>query len=310
MSLLSTPEPAALEAPPPEGHEPTDWSRVERCTYVIRQRLRYEYPVPISSLRQQLIIVPPARHGDQRRAGWSVEVSQPVRRHDRRDRFGNWIIDLEVDGVDAAIDFDACIAIERHATPYPHRVAIDRTFAQPTRLTTPDATLTRAAGQLRRRASSGVALAERICEWVHNQFEYGDGVTAVDTTAAEALKEGVGVCQDYAHVMLTVCREAGLPARYISGHLVGEGGSHAWVEVLLPDGDDGRGQRGWVALALDPTHNRATGMSYVTIATGCDYDDVAPTSGTYLSTRSGSLHTRKHMGLASVEYQPSQPYAS
>ena len=50
-----------------------------------------------------------------------------------------------------------------------------------------------------------------------------------------ALHLGQGVCQDYAHIMLSVLRPLGIPARYVSGHLLGEGAPHAWVEVLLDD---------------------------------------------------------------------------
>ncbi len=66
---------------------------------------------------------------------------------------------------------------------------------------------------------------------------YQDGVTSVATTAAEALDAGHGVCQDYAHVMLALCHVLELPARYVSGHLLGQGGTHAWVEVIVPRGD-------------------------------------------------------------------------
>jgi transglutaminase-like putative cysteine protease len=77
--------------------------------------------------------------------------------------------------------------------------------------------------------------------------------------------------------MLAACRVAGLPARYVSGHLVGEGGSHAWVEVLRPDPNPSHQLvEGW-----DPTHGGRTGAGHVTIAVGRDYADVAPMSGTY-----------------------------
>src|SRR5437868_3062479 len=68
----------------------------------------------------------------------------------------------------------------------------------------------------------GLALVESINDWVYQSMTYQDGVTGVRTTAAEALAIGHGVCQDYAHLMLSVCRACHLPARYVSGHLVGE----------------------------------------------------------------------------------------
>jgi transglutaminase-like putative cysteine protease len=98
--------------------------------------------------------------------------------------------------------------------------------------------------------------------------------------------------------MLAVCHACGLPARYVSGHLVGQGGTHAWVEVVLPT-NDGTGDA--IAWPFDPTHASRGGLGYVTIAVGGDYADVAPTSGTYLSPLRGNLVTRKSVTLTELE---------
>jgi transglutaminase-like putative cysteine protease len=128
---------------------------------------------------------------------------------------------------------------------------------------------------------------------------YQHGVTGVRTTAAEALEIGSGVCQDFAHVMLAACRACGLPSRYVSGHLLGQGGSHAWVEVVLP-ANDGTGDA--IASTFDPTHASRGGLGYVTIAVGGDYSDVAPTSGTYVSSARGRLFTSKRVTLTDLDY--------
>jgi transglutaminase-like putative cysteine protease len=122
---------------------------------------------------------------------------------------------------------------------------------------------------------------------------YTPGVTSVETTAAEALALSQGVCQDYAHVMLALCRLCDLPARYVSGHLLGEGGTHAWVDVLLPEA---------VVVAFDPTHGREVSLSYVTVAVGRDYRDVAPTSGSYTASFKGQLSSQRRVGLTAVQY--------
>jgi transglutaminase-like putative cysteine protease len=98
--------------------------------------------------------------------------------------------------------------------------------------------------------------------------------------------------------MLALCRACGLPARYVSGHLIGEGGTHAWVEVVLPTAD-GTGDA--IAWPFDPTHASRGGLNHVTIAVGGDYLDVAPTSGTYVSPVSGRLTTRKRVVLTELE---------
>jgi transglutaminase-like putative cysteine protease len=127
---------------------------------------------------------------------------------------------------------------------------------------------------------------------------YTPGVTCVHTTAAEAVAGRAGVCQDYAHVMLAVCRAAGVPARYVSGHLVGEGGSHAWVEVVVPPS---AGETRARAFAFDPTHDRHAGHDYITVAVGRDYTDVAPTSGTFVGACAGVLAAHKQLRIAAPE---------
>lgn len=98
---------------------------------------------------------------------------------------------------------------------------------------------------------------------VFKTFVYTPASTTIRTTAEEALAQHKGVCQDYAHVMLSVCRHVGLTARYIAGLLNGEGATHAWVEVY-------HNER-WIG--LDPTHNRMVDDNYITIAHGRDYRD-------------------------------------
>ncbi|MBM6774183.1 transglutaminase family protein [Olsenella profusa] len=112
--------------------------------------------------------------------------------------------------------------------------------------------------------ASVVARASEVMHEVYAAFAYTPGSTTVETTAEQALAQGRGVCQDYAHVMLAVCRHVGLTARYIAGMLDGEGATHAWVEVY-----DERGV--WVG--LDPTHDRPAGDSYIVIGHGRDYRD-------------------------------------
>ena len=166
-------------------------------------------------------------------------------------------------------------------------------------LTAPDGALHRAARRLTQSGDAGLGLAQRINAWVAAHMRYRHDVTTVRTTAAEALALGAGVCQDYAHVMLALCRLSGLPARYVSGHMVGEGGSHAWVEVLRPDPHH-RGAR--IVEAWDPTHDRRAGAGYLTVAVGRDYADVAPTSGTWRGVAgSGRLTVRKRLELDGEE---------
>ncbi len=116
-----------------------------------------------------------------------------------------------------------------------------------------------------------------IMRTIHSQFVYQSHSTTVSTHMREVLQHKRGVCQDFAHVMIGLCRSLKIPALYVSGYLATEkaGATHAWTEVFVP----GIGWRG-----LDPTHNRQTDDTYVRIAVGRDYADVPPVTGTYKGT--------------------------
>jgi transglutaminase-like putative cysteine protease len=279
-----------------------DWAAARRVSYLLRQSFRYEYPEPIRDLNHRLVVIPPERFGDQLRLRHELSVdAEGARFEDRKDRFGNVIIDVFAPRVSEAIEFTAEVSVERHAAE-PNRLAdgwlADGYLLDPSPLTSADDRILRAAASLASSADWGLPLADRINDWVYQSMTYQYGVTGVRTTAAQALALGSGVCQDYAHVMLAVARACGLPSRYVSGHLVGEGGSHAWVEVVLPT-KDGTGDA--IASTFDPTHASRGGLNYVTIAVGADYSDVAPTSGTYLSSASGRLYTRKQVTLTQLD---------
>jgi transglutaminase-like putative cysteine protease len=260
--------------------------------YRLRQSFTYDYDGPARDLVHRLVVVPPAAHGDQRLCSAAVDVSDPsarVRWH--RDGFGNRHCVVRMVEVPRRFELVVELTVERGsspgapplaaAAPHPASWALLRL---PSALTTADGAIAELA---RRHAVPGdaAATADAFCALVRERITYGFGATDVTTTAAQALAVGTGVCQDQAHLMLALCRSAGLAARYVSGHLVGQGGTHAWTEVLLPD--SGR------VLALDPCHGRRADSRYVTVAVGRDYRDVPPTSGSYTGPATGRLTTSR-----------------
>lgn len=121
----------------------------------------------------------------------------------------------------------------------------------------------------------------RLMGEMYARFAYSPRSTRVDSPIDEALETRKGVCQDFAHIFLSLVRPLGIPARYVSGYLFQPAGSqnrstdgatHAWVEVLLPD-------LGWVG--LDPTNNLIANDRHIRVAIGRDYADVPPTRGVF-----------------------------
>ncbi len=286
---------------------PTDYDRdalmqAEHVTYIIHQVVSYEYTKPVKDLRQRLMILPRRLHGDQQRVlhRFDVRTREDAQVRTHTDRFGNSILDAIVPSVQRHIEFQTRAVITR-SPRQPHRPAWKGGRPIMTRLTRPDDSIRDAAAEL---GPTGDVFetADSISDFVRRSFEYCHDVTSVRTTAAEAWQLRRGVCQDMAHVMIAMCSSLGIVSRYVSGHLVGDGASHAWVEVFDPNRQ--------TVVAIDPTHQRRTDLRYITTATGRDYRDVAPTSGTYSADGGrGRLKARKTIRVAALGRAPlsSQP---
>ena len=82
---------------------------------------------------------------------------------------------------------------------------------------------------------------QTICDWVHNNIEYRFGSGRSDLSASEVIARRYGVCRDFAHAAIALCRAFNLPARYVTGHLPDIGfidpgtpmDFHAYFEVYL-----------------------------------------------------------------------------
>jgi transglutaminase-like putative cysteine protease len=144
------------------------------------------------------------------------------------------------------------------------------------------------------RAERPLQTARQILERTHESLRYVRGVTNVHTSAYEAFVDGVGVCQDFAHLALALTKSVGLPSRYVSGYfhpeseaVIGEeivGESHAWIEV---------GTGAW--WAYDPTNDCPVGERHVAIGRGRDYSDVPPVKGIYAGNAEHAMKVKVHI---------------
>jgi transglutaminase-like putative cysteine protease len=135
--------------------------------------------------------------------------------------------------------------------------------------------------QIKDQSNDVFQTAYAVMEFIYENYNYTSGSTTVSTHANEIIQKREGVCQDFAHAMVAFCRSIKIPARYVSGYfydslcnntLRGAQASHAWVEIFL-------GDHGWVG--LDPTNRKVVDETYVVLAVGRDYYDVAPVSGSF-----------------------------
>lgn len=175
------------------------------------------------------------------------------------------------------------------------------------------------AAEARRRADlvggDLVTMVLALHRSVGTSLTYTPGATYVGVPVDDVLDRGEGVCQDFAHLVIAMCRSLGVPARYVSGYLfaVDERGgtdpdvdevavqTHAWVEAAIPEPD---GSVRW--MPLDPTNQQEVGPRHVKIGHGRDYDDLAPLRGTYKGSATHDLDVAVRMRRSQQQQQQQQ----
>jgi transglutaminase-like putative cysteine protease len=228
----------------------------------------------------QLLRVTPSSFSGQAVLDWRIDVDCDAKLREGRDGYGNITHMLYVDRPTPSLSItiagrvlteDKAGVVQGLPNDLPPGV-----FLRPTALTAVGPTIAELAGRLRRRKGSVIERLHDFVGWLHNNIRFDTDATEVETTAEQANAAGHGVCQDFTHIFIAACRAAGIPARYISGHLFRRDGqhlqeaAHAWAEAWVDD-------LGWVA--FDTLNGISTDDAYIRIACGLDYRDAAPIAG-------------------------------
>jgi transglutaminase-like putative cysteine protease len=127
---------------------------------------------------------------------------------------------------------------------------------------------------------------------IHDEFKYDPKATVISTPLTEVMEKRHGVCQDFAHIMISGMRGLGLPAAYVSGYLrtipppgkerlQGADATHAWVSVWCGEA------LGWIG--FDPTNNILVENDHIVLTTGRDFSDVSPVDGVIVGSRKQKL---------------------
>jgi len=261
-------------------------------------RTHYHYAVPVQASFNEARLQP-CDTPEQQRHSFLLKVLPATRLTHYLDFYLNCVHMFELSKPHHELTVEATSVVTtsnapglpEDATPAPlgnlgTSAEIDRCYdhLQPSMFVNSDPETWRLALDITAGETDGWQAALKIMHWINREFRYEPASTHVHTTMRESLQLRKGVCQDFAHVMIGLCRAIKLPARYVSGylyngpaeHLKGAQASHAWVEVFLP----GHGWQG-----LDPTNNQQVNSHYVKIGAGRDYADVPPLKGTYRGTQ-------------------------
>lgn len=245
----------------------------------IRHATDYEYSEPVLGTVQYLRLTP--RSGPSQTVHtWRV-TCRGAALSEWTDHFGNICHTMVLTRPRDRLALDVVGEVQTLETsgvlPFGTTALSPDVYLRETSYTVPDPRLRKFAGKFRAAMRKDViAGLHDLMMAINDAVEYSEGETDVKTTAARALADAKGVCQDHAHIFIAACRILNIPARYVSGYLAsGQGGevhaaSHAWAEAVVPD-------LGWVS--FDAANGVSASNAYVRTAVGLDYGDAAPVRG-------------------------------
>lgn len=280
--------------------------------YNVRHTTTYFYSDPVSLCQNQLRVKPRKTPGQTRRESQIEIFPEPVLSREWFDAFGNVVMYVSIEQPHQQLTVTSRSVIESHPVTPPHPAETPAWEEARERLAHPGSPKDLAAVEFCYESpfirfleeaweygapsfSPGRPILEAALDLtarIHTDFKYVPSSTAITTTTAEVFRQRCGVCQDFAHLQITVLRQLGLAARYVSGYLltdpppgkpkmIGADASHAWLSVFIPDW-------GWVD--LDPTNNVIPNGRHVTVAWGRDYSDVSPIKGVYVGGGKHTMH--------------------
>jgi len=274
--------------------------------YDVRHVTTYTYAAPVAFARCALRVLPRAEHHQLVRESRLDIAPGPVGRVDRRDFFGNRVVDVVLETPHRELRVEARSQVEvthLEAAPGRHSPSWEEVgetaFGKPqlaadspahylyaSRLVPLLDPITAYAGESFPQGSAILDGATDLMHRIRADFLYDPKATAISTPLLEAFENRGGVCQDFAHVMICGLRGLGLPAAYVSGYirstprgsgqprLEGSDASHAWVSLWCGE------EAGWIG--FDPTNGMEVANEHVVLAIGRDYDDISPIHGILL----------------------------
>jgi transglutaminase-like putative cysteine protease len=261
-------------------------SGVDAMLLRIQHETRLSYSAHVSETVFEVRMAPPSDE-DQTALSYRLRIAPQAPVTSYRDGFGNRVDLFNVatpyrELVIAATSFVRAHRrcgrdrLARASWPGAGPVEVEAAeFLQPSPLVDRSEALDSVVASLGVPSGSLAEVVGRIMEAVAARLTYEKKVTTARTRVGEALELGRGVCQDFAHLFIGICRGLGLPARYVSGYInhPGEIATHAWCQVW------GGGGVGWID--FDPSHDDHAGDDYVVVAIGRDYSDVPPNRGVW-----------------------------
>ncbi|HEX7782220.1 MAG TPA: transglutaminase family protein [Sphingobium sp.] len=270
---------------------------------LVRHQTTYSYGAGSSRVAMLLKLMP-RRHQGQRVLEWRVTVNDDPVFGFAPNGYGDlealWIRHQKMTGVTVVAtgmvetsDTNGVVSgLDERFDP--------RVYLRRTSLTEPSGDIRDLAESVRER--DPLDRLHALSAAVRDAVAYRGGITGPETTAAEALTLGGGVCQDHAQIFISAARVIGMPARYVAGYLATQDGealheTHAWAEAMVPG-------LGWIG--FDTSNRVCVTDSYIRLASGLDADDAAPVRGSAMAAGTIGIDADVRIAQASDDEREQQ----
>jgi transglutaminase-like putative cysteine protease len=292
--------------------------------YTVRHRTTFRYMSPVRESVME-VRMQPRSDANQRCLTFDLAVTPTARILSYRDSWGNSVHHFDIPSAHSELTLMAQGLVELQPLPSLDQLEAggwDDLDAQvmaedfwdmlaPSYFARPSPMLLDLAKELGvQRRGKPLDVVREINDAIMAKFQYVPNSTKVDSPIEEAISRRQGVCQDFAHITITLIRKLGIPCRYVSGYLSQrsaekpdsmESASHAWLEAWLPG-------PGWIG--FDPTNRLMTGEHHIRVAIGRDYADVPPTKGVFKGDADSELAVAVRVSPANAPLPEELPPAS
>jgi len=270
----------------------------------VRHKTRYRYDAPLANAMQQIRLTPKTGPG-QTVVDWTIKAPGMERATSYEDAFGNLVHMVSAHGTSEDVEIIAAGTVDTFDVN--GVIGLENGGSPPPRIFTRFTPQTKANQAIRRLAAVAekdelIAGLHELMHTIRDKVDYKVGVTETHATAASALANGEGVCQDHAHIFIAACRSIEVPARYVSGYLLLEDeqsseAHHAWAEAFVPD-------IGWIGFdisnAICPTDR------YIRLTNGLDSRSAAPIRGIRFGGHEENLDVEVEVEQATSQQQQQQ----
>ena len=293
--------------------------------YSIQHQTKFRYSATVSETTME-VRLQPRSEWTQHCLTFDLDVSPRARMFHYRDHLGNLVNHFNVPARHDDLIITATSLVEvAPFSNWPETMErglwgeIDAEVARddfwemlmPSHYAKPSSLLVELAAKLHVvRRDDPMTVLREITRGIYESFSYEQKSTRVDSPIEDALRNGSGVCQDFAHIMITLVRLLRIPCRYVSGYVAPDAlepdraaageASHAWVEALLPG-------LGWVG--FDPTNDGLVTDHHIRCAVGRDYLDVPPTKGLFRGVATEELSVQVAVRCVDQPKKTESPFA-